>query len=229
VTSPISREPIREKVREILVDRLLDRQLEPGQHINESELAAEFGISRTPLREALLQLASEGLIESEPGRGFRVTEMDVRTGRELYSLVAELEVLALKRTGPLDEETVERLRELDRQRARRPEDHDATEAVALDIQWHRALVEACPNQQLLELLDLLRQRVYRYEYGHARKFEQIGVKGLKQHASILEALEAGDTEEAAGRLLDHWKYAVRSLDDWLDEAIGAEGAPEGSD
>ena len=216
MTSPISREPIRDKVREILVDRLLDRQLEPGQHINETELAAEFGISRTPLREALLQLASEGLIESEPGRGFRVTEMDVRTGRELFHLVAELEVLALRRTGSLDEETLERLREMDRRRARRPEDHDATEAVALDIRWHRTLVEACPNRQLLELLDLLRQRVHRYEYGQARKFEQIGVRGLEQHASVLEALEKGDTEAAASRLLDHWNYAAHTLDDWLE-------------
>lgn len=215
MTSPISREPIRQVVRRILLDRLLDRQLAPGEHINETALAAEFGISRTPLREALLQLASEGLIESVPGKGFSVAEMDARTGRDLYSLVAELEVLALLRSDPPEPETLERLRELDRRRARSPEEHDPSEAAELDIEWHRILVRDCPNGQLLDLLEILRQRFYRYEYGFLKDFERVGLKGVEQHERVLDALEAGDVEEAASRLTAHWDYACRSLEGWL--------------
>jgi len=216
VASPISREPIREAVRRILLDRLLERELAPGEHINESALASEFGISRTPLREALLQLASEGLIESVPGKGFSVAEMDARTGRDLYSLVAELEVLALRRSDPPDPATLARLRELDRLRARTAEEHDPSEAAELDMEWHRVLVEACPNRQLLSLLDLLRQRFYRYEYGFLKDFERVGLTGVEQHEEVLDALEEGDVEAAASRLVEHWSYACHSLEDWLD-------------
>lgn len=225
MTRPISREPIRRAVRRILLDRLLDRELPPGSHINESALAAEFGISRTPLREALLQLASEGLIEAHPGRGFSVAEMDTKTGREIYGLVAELEALALRRSGIPDPDTLAQLRDLDRQRARRPEEHDPSEAADLDIEWHRVLVADCPNRQLLELLEVLRQRAYRYEYGFLNDFTRVGLKGIKQHEAVLDALEEGDVEEAANRLLDHWAYAGRSLAAWLENADLAGGSP----
>jgi DNA-binding GntR family transcriptional regulator len=215
--SHISREPVRDAVRRVLLDRLLARELAPGERLNESRLASEFGISRTPLREALLQLASDGLVESRPGRGFFVAGMEPETARDLYVLVGELEALGLQRTGRPDEDTLASLRKLDARRARRPEDYDGANAVDLDMQWHHELLTGCPNRPLLDLLEVCRRRLYRYVYVHAADFGLVGTTGLEQHGRILDALEAGLVDEATGLLRQHWRYAadviLRRLED----------------
>jgi len=215
--SPITREPVRDAVRRVLLDRLLARELAPGERLNESRLASEFGISRTPLREALLQLASDGLVESRPGRGFFVAGMDPATAHDLYILVGELEVLGLRRIGRPSDETLGTLRDLDARRARRPEDYDGALAVDLDMEWHQELLSSCPNRPLLDLLEVCRRRLYRYVYVHAADFGLVGTTGLEQHGRILDELEDGQVDRAAERLRRHWEYAadvvLRRLED----------------
>jgi DNA-binding GntR family transcriptional regulator len=210
-----SREPVREGVRKLLLDRLLARELAPGERLNEAELASEFGISRTPLREALLQLASDGLVESRPGLGFFVAGMDPATARDLYGVVGLLEALALRRSGQPDPATLQRLRGIDARRDRRPEEYDGVRKVDLDMEWHHTLVESCPNQPLLELLEVCRQRLFRFEYVHASEFARVGTTGLEQHARVLGELEAGHVERAADLLREHWEHGACALSDWL--------------
>jgi len=223
-----SHEPVREEVRRLLLDRLLARELAPGERLNESQLAAEFGISRTPLREALLQLASDGLVEARPGRGFFVAGMDPDTARDLYLVVGTLEALALRRTGVPDVETLRALRSLDERRPRQARGYDGARKVDVDMAWHRRLVAACPNLPLAELLQVARRRVFRYEYVHASEFERVGTTGLEQHRRILDALEAERLEEAAGLLEEHWRHGAASLSAWLEGAdLSASDRSEG--
>lgn len=216
--SHISREPVRDAVRRLLLDRLLARKLAPGERLNESRLASEFGISRTPLREALLQLASDGLVESRPGRGFFVSGMEPAEAHDLYVLVGELEALGLRRSGRPSDDTIAALRDLDAHRARRAEDYEGAQAVDLDMRWHHELLAECPNRPLLDLLEVCRRRLYRYVYVHAADFGLVGTTGLEQHGHILDALEDGHMELALELLQQHWRYASEAVLRRLEDA-----------
>ncbi len=212
---PITPEPIRDAARRVLLDRLLAGRLQPGTRINETELAEEFGVSRTPLREALFLLAAEGLIESRPRRGFYVADLDPDSVRDIYGTLGGLEGLALRASPRPGGERLERLRDIDRRRSRRAEDYDPARAVSLDMEWHQVLVSGCPNRLLLELIELCRQRAYRYEYAYVADFGRMGTTGLDQHADIIAALAAGNVEEAATLLQQHWDYGAESRASWL--------------
>src|SRR5215469_8782888 len=94
----IERKTLRSQVREELLERMRAGDVRPGESINEVQLAAELGVSRTPLREALIALESEGQIESENGKGFRFVPLSAREFEELAPIMATLEGLALEVT-----------------------------------------------------------------------------------------------------------------------------------
>ena len=98
----MARTPLRSDLLEQVTARVLDRRLAAGARVNEVHLARELGVSRTPLREALIGLADRGLLVSAPGRGFLVPPFDPDEARRLYPLVAELEALALRWTSPVE-------------------------------------------------------------------------------------------------------------------------------
>src|SRR3954449_7857359 len=98
----MARTPLRSDLIEEITTRVLDGRFAAGARVNEVHLARELGVSRTPLREALIGLADRGLLVSAPGRGFLVPPFDPDEARRLYPLVAELEALALRWTSPLE-------------------------------------------------------------------------------------------------------------------------------
>lgn len=200
----IPRQLLRGQIRSHLVERLLEGGLEPGSQLNESELSEELGVSRTPLREALLQLKFEGLLRSEPGKGFSVAPLEREEMEDLFSLGAELESLAVRSSDPLGAEVIAELRQINAERAdllRRDGDRD--ELVRLDDRWHRLLVSGCSNGQLREFLRLVRNRLYRYVYHFSGERSEVEV-AVEDHESVTDALEAGDVEAAVERLRDHW-------------------------
>ncbi|MCZ0979044.1 GntR family transcriptional regulator [Streptomyces diastatochromogenes] len=96
----IERRPLREQIRDELMDRLTRGEFSAGSDVNEAALAAELGVSRTPLREALIAMAGEGVLESSQGRGFRFAPVSRQEFRELVAIVAALEALALESSDP---------------------------------------------------------------------------------------------------------------------------------
>ncbi|HEY1176094.1 MAG TPA: GntR family transcriptional regulator, partial [Phytomonospora sp.] len=85
---PIERRPLRDQIKREVLGRLRRGDFPAGQNINEGRLAGELGVSRTPLREALIALEIEGLIESQPGKGFRFAPVSPREYQELCPVVA---------------------------------------------------------------------------------------------------------------------------------------------
>ena len=112
---PPTRAPLREDVRQIILDRILSGELPPGCRITESRLAAELGVSRTPLREALFNLESEGFVRSDLARGFSVAPLSVREVRESYPILQTLEVLAFRSIGQLAVTTAPDLRRINKE------------------------------------------------------------------------------------------------------------------
>lgn len=215
--SGISQEPIRKQVTRLLVDRLLSGQLEPGTRINESRLAEELGISRTPLREALLRLCFEGFLENEKGKGFSVVPLNAERGRQLYAVAGLLEGVALEQVARMPDGTLRDLESLEEERQEARQMGRYRDSVDLDHRWHRMLVRRCGNSELLQILEVVKKRLYRYEYLLADEF---GVKedGLQHHRQILAALRDRNHVLAVEQLKHHWTVGAERRMDWLEEA-----------
>lgn len=100
--------PLREELRQAVLQRILRGVLPPGSRIIESKLSEELGVSRTPLREALLHLEQQGFVRSDLARGFSVEPLSQQEVREIYPIIWTLEGLALRSIGPLLKATLPR-------------------------------------------------------------------------------------------------------------------------
>lgn len=209
----VSRAPLRDEVRRALLEALLRGDPPPGAAISEPALAADLGISRTPLRETLIGLAREGIVLSEPGRGFRVAPLTRREVEEIYPLIWTLEGLALGTAAPPG---TGKLRELERlNRELREAEGDAAAALEGDRRWHHALLGDCGNQLLLETVAALKNRAFRYEYAYMRGSGRV-ITSVSQHEAIVEALRRGDRAGAIALLEGNWRVSVDFILPWLE-------------
>jgi DNA-binding GntR family transcriptional regulator len=182
---------------------------DPGAELrlDERDLSQRFGVSRTPLREALFQLACEGLIRCEPARGFRVEPIDARDVREAYPMIWTLEALAMRSAGPMLQTVIAELERLNRELSRAP---DPEAALELDARWHDTLVAPCNNQRLRTTLNGLRLAVRRYENVYMSDTVLLG-QSVQQHRTIAEALRVGDLALAVTELEANWHDSMRIL------------------
>jgi DNA-binding GntR family transcriptional regulator len=212
-------EPLRNDVRRIVLDRVLSGELAPGEDINESELADQLGISRTPLREALLGLEHDRLVGSSQGRGFYVWPLSPREAQDLYDVAAALEGFGLRCLGSVSEEVLAELGRLDDELAA-AEDPRAMQE--LTEAWHRTILSSLHRQPLLELLELTRNRLHRYVLFGFEFAVAYGTSDrdrcLREHRAIADALEHGDADRAARLLEAHRRRGTALLGRWIEEA-----------
>jgi DNA-binding GntR family transcriptional regulator len=199
--------PLADEVRDALRERIVRGELAPLARIRETQLACELGVSRTPLREALFQLACEGLIRCEPARGFRVEPIDPREVREAYPMIWTLEALAVRSAGPMVQAALGELQRLNRELASAA---DPEVALELDARWHDTLVASCNNQRLRTTLRGLRLAVRRYENVYMSDTVLLG-QSVQQHTAIVDALGAGELERAIIALEANWHEGMRVL------------------
>jgi DNA-binding GntR family transcriptional regulator len=207
----ITRAPLREDVgREILL-LIHSGELSPGTRVRDSALAARLGVSRTPVREALLRLSREGALDAIPGKGFRVRPLGPSEIRDVGTILSTLEPLALRRSPDFPRERLDRLAALDRRMETTRGDPAAS--IELHDDWHRILLEACPNPRLLQMIATLRQTPRRYLHAYLRQTGGVSLS-TGQHAKMLEALARGDREPAVRHLEQHWRRGTEELEAW---------------
>jgi DNA-binding GntR family transcriptional regulator len=205
----IERKNLRSQVREELIARMRAGEVRPGESINEVQLAAELGVSRTPLREALIALESEGQIESENGKGFRFVPLSAREFEELCPIIVTLEGLALELSPTAELAALgERLAGL----AADFNDDVAQHALVnrRDDEWHNLMLSACPNKRLLEQIAGVRQAIHRYE-SLLVPDEVMVERSAIEHADIARHLIAGDVPAAKRALKANWNNGMRRL------------------
>ena len=210
----IVRAPLRRQIRERLVEGLLRGSPPPGSSINESTLSAELGVSRTPLREALLALERERLVSYEPGRGFFVRPLGVTEAAELYPMLWTLEQLALRSAALRPAADLDALDALNGELRGAAGDPDAM--LTLDARWHRGLVEPCTNRRLRETLETMRSQAFRYEYAFAGESGH-GFGRVEQHEAITASLRTGNLAAAIETLERHWRGGLDLVLPWLQE------------
>jgi len=199
--------PLRQNLRSALLNRVLNGDLKAGEAINESRLAAQLKVSRTPLREALLQLEREGFIRSDERRGFSVEHLSARDVREIYPLVWTLEGLALRSSGVCAHLLVPELIRINSDFAKA---NHARKALALDTRWHEYLTSESRNRRLQASLAALRLAIRRYEIVYMANSCLIP-DSVNQHKRIIHALQAHDIDAAAKALENNWRFGMEVL------------------
>ena len=195
-----------------VLERVAAGSIPPGTRIKDSALAADLGVSRTPVREALLRLVREGVLAADMGRGFSVRPLDAVEMQETGVVLARLEGLALELSGDIPAERLAELSEIDRQLAAvrgNPE-----RCIDLDEQWHRALLQGCSNERLLSMIRSLWQVPRRYMRAYLRHEGHLTLS-TQHHARIIEALRRKDRETAAARFSFHWQRGIEELSAWI--------------
>ena len=191
--------------------QILDGRIAPGAFIREDELSDAMEVSRTPIREALGRLASEGFLERLPHRGFRVPEESVEDLLALYPIIASLDLLAGRLALPrLTRSDVAQLRQINDQLKEAEGRKDVQALIGLNNRFHHLFSERSGNRRLCNLLDDLRAQLTRleqwyYSYGeHTRQ-------SIRQHDEIIGAIEAGDHARALDLLERNMALTHRSL------------------
>lgn len=192
-----------QEVAERLRQRIFAHELPPGTWIDEQKLAEQYGISRTPLREALKVLASEGLVELKPRRGCYVTEISRQDLDDIFPLMAMLEgrcaLEAVKRAKAADQMALKAI-------------HEKLEAAARDgridaffeanQEFHKKIQALSGNRWLLSVIQDLR-KVLKLSRMHSLSLEGRLQQSLDEHRAILAAMLAGDAVKAEKLMHDH--------------------------
>lgn len=208
----ITRVPLREEVYRQILERISRGDLPPGGRVKDSAMASQLGVSRTPVREALLRLAREGVLEADMGRGFSIPPLDAAEMRETGAILANLEGLALEMSGEFSADHLGQLSQLDLELAATR--GDPGRCIDLDQQWHRTLLQGCPNGRLLSLISILWQVPRRYMRAYLRDAGRVSLS-TQHHARIIEALRRNDRETAGRRFSHHWQRGIEELDAWI--------------
>ena len=189
--------PLRAPVAEEIRRSIITGERQPGERLLEDQLAAELGVSRNPIREALQLLAREGFVALEPRRGARVSEYSDDLADHVYDVRAALEVLVAELAA--QRRTADHLDELRRLLADGREALDADDVSplpALNARFHAVLVEAAANPILARMVEGL---IHQIQWLYTRRVRERGAWSWEEHEAIVAAVEAGDAA-LAGRL-----------------------------
>ncbi|MFD1930287.1 MULTISPECIES: GntR family transcriptional regulator [Nonomuraea] len=198
----IDRRPLREQIKGELLRRLERGEFGPEESLNEGQIAASMGVSRTPLREALIALEIEGVIRSEQGRGFRFAPLSAKEFRELSQVLSAMEALALRLSDPAD---LRRIASTLLEKARDFSALGTGEGLSerYDDEWHDLMLSCCPNERLVELIASLKLGIRRYVRlvgGDADVLERMA----EEHERIAECLLRDDVAAAVASLHANW-------------------------
>lgn len=199
LTTPALYQQVAERLRE----RIFAHALEPGAWVDEQALALEFGISRTPLREALKVLAAEGLVELRPRRGCYVAEVSERHLDEVFPVMAVLEAKAAEEAARrLTSADFSRLQSIHDELERAAASGDADSFFSVNQRFHTAVQDLAGNGYLRHLIDDAR-RVLRLTRRDSLRLAGRIAQSLQEHREIMDALAQRNGELAARRMHDH--------------------------
>lgn len=201
-----------EEVAELLRQRIFSRELEPGSWIDELKIAHDYGISRTPMREALKVLATEGLVTMKVRRGAYVTEVSERDLADVYHLLSLLEsdaagVVAQTATDAQMSELQALHQELED--AARPEQRDRERFFEINERFHMRLLEIADNRWRNQMVADLRKVMKLNRHNSLLKTGRIA-ESLDEHRAIMGALKARDPQACTQRMQEHFANGLEA-------------------
>lgn len=209
--------PLRDVVFNTLRQAILKGELKPGERLMEIQLAQRLGVSRTPVREAIRKLELEGLVLMIPRKGAEVAEITVKDLEDVLEVRTALEELAVKDACEnITEEQLEKLRKANGAFRKALEGADLLTCGKADMDFHEIIYDATNNRRLMQILNNLREQMYRYrmEYLKDRNMYQVLIA---EHEAICEALSFHDREKAGMAIRIHIENQKESIINSLKE------------
>jgi len=196
VKKVFSHKSLAEHISQDLEHKIIGGTLKPGQRIVEEDLCRTFGVSRSPVREALRMLESQGFVHREPRRGVSVTKISLKEAEDIYTIRARLDSLAVylaikrNRAGVLA-----KLKKLHARMIAVAERNDVNEYFKLNQRFHDIIFRESDNQQLMKLLETFDKQTMRYRRMVVRAPGWMK-DSIKNHEAIIRWFETGDLENA---------------------------------
>lgn len=198
----VDRSLLRDDVFLRLRDAIVDGTFAPGEQLKDGELAEWLGVSRTPVREALLRLGTSGLVVALPGRSTTVSEVDDAAVRDARDVIGWMHALAARQSaGRLSTADLYAMRAANRRFASALDAGDARAALQADDDLHAIPVAAVGNRALAGVIGHFDPLVRRAEL---LRFTSDARASVASHEKLIDALEAGDSEAAAAVTFDVW-------------------------
>ena len=207
----VDRSLLRDDVFRRLRDAIVDGTFQPGEQLKDGELADWLGVSRTPIREALLRLGTSGLVVAVPGRSTTVTAIDAKAAADARDVIGAMHAMVVRQVaGTLDDADLERMRDANERFAKAVASGDVKVALDADEELHRVPVVALGNhavESVLEHFDPLVRRAER------QRFSQDGDSSVEVHDRLIALLASGDADQASMLAFDIWHTLATAEDE----------------
>jgi DNA-binding GntR family transcriptional regulator len=208
---PIGRTALAVEITNRLRQMILEGVMQPGEKINEKALTAQFGVSRTPLREALKVLAAEGLLELIPHRGAVITRQSEAEIAEVFQVLAALEGLAGELAAQVASDAdLAQITKMTEQLRQSYAQTDRPTYFRINQAIHQEILAASGNDTLIKSHELLAHRVQRARY-QANLTPQRWRAAVEEHEAIAKALAARDAETTSRLMRDHLLQKLTSI------------------
>ncbi len=202
---PIKRTFVREEAYQKIRNWILEGILAPGVQLKDKELALQLGVSRTPIREALMRLEDEGLVETKPNRYTLVTTIDFHSAFHLYSIVWTLEDLALTQAfGSINDSHIRAMTEANERFLQKLKAKNRLGALEADFDFHSTYVKLARNRELEKIITEVKQKLKRLDLYYFDKIKN-GELSYEEHKAIIEALQKRDLPLALTSVENNWK------------------------
>lgn len=207
----INKNNLSETVKDVLKNRIINNDLNPGDKLHLNSLSRELGVSGTPIREALHKLEREGFLENVPHRGFFIKEIKAKDLIEIFQVREALEVLAIRLATPLfTEKDIKKMEELLEKSKIALKNNDKKVFINFDRAMHSLIIGRSGNRRVLDIIENLN------DFIHVLRIRKIrGVEAgervrlaIQEHETILQAIKEIDVQKAAAAMSTHLKLSL---------------------
>jgi DNA-binding GntR family transcriptional regulator len=195
---------VREEAYLLLKDWIVKGKLQPNQKLRDKELAEQLGVSRTPIREALLRLEEEGLVETKPNSATLVSPIDFHNAPNLYSIVWTLEGLAVKQSFELmTEKHLDQMIEANERLFRALTVGNPILAIEADNDFHSIYIQLSKNQDLSQMISLAKQKINRLKLFYFNEVKET-LSSYNEHLTIIKAIQEKNLLLALDAVESNW-------------------------
>lgn len=202
---------MRDNIYRSLRKWIVEGNLTPGEQLKDKELAAQLGVSRTPVRESLRKLEDEGLVETAANRWTRVSPIAIEDAERIYPVVQKLEELALTLAfSKLSALHVQKMTAANERLRQVLESNDIFAAVQADESFHQTLIDVADNAELSALLKQLKTKYKRIELAYFSEANLLSAS-FEEHRELILAIEDKDLDAAIQALSSNWQASIERL------------------
>lgn len=207
----IQRTFVRDEAYIVLRDWIVEGKLEPNQKLRDKDLAEQLGVSRTPIREALLRLEDEGFVQTKPNSSTTVSPMDLGNALNLYSIVWSLENLAITQSFEfISPKHIEQMVEANERLLKALKTKNAALAVEADKEFHLVYIELSQNNELSHILAGIKQKLKRLELYYFKEVKNV-YSSYEEHLQIIKAIKKKDLTLALNAIEANWKASFSRI------------------